>query len=229
LGQNDRPEAAKLLLSVVNRGQGAAVLQVYSQYAVPWHYQTLGEGTASSELLDVLGFGGTERDVLLSLGTKNAVDRLMGLLREDYPETLKATGIACDLSLTAMNNIVATALTQAGQGIGQTGGTTMGQSTHSLIIITVNQGHTDEVMNTARAAGARGGTILRARYAGQQEKEPFFGITVQAEQEILLIVATADTRNAIMETVNKKHGLKSQAGAVIFSAPLDHVVRLHGD
>jgi hypothetical protein len=70
---------------------------------------------------------------------------------------------------------------------------------------------------------------LRARYAGRQEKEPFFGITVQAEQEILLIVATADTRNAIMETVNKKHGLKSQAGAVIFSAPLDHVVRLHGD
>ena len=36
----------------------------------------------------------------------------------------------------------------------------------SLILVMVNQGYTDEVMNTARAAGARGGTIIRSRFAG---------------------------------------------------------------
>jgi hypothetical protein len=175
--------------------------------------------------LDVLGFGGAERDILLSLGTHSAIDRLMGLMREEYPEGLKVTGIACSMRLTALNNIVATALTQRGQALNE-GGTTMDTAAHSLIFITVNQGHTDEVMNTARAAGARGGTILRARFAGDGENDPFFGITVQAEQELILIAATSDTRSAIMETVNKKHGLKTPAGAVLFSVPLEHMVRL---
>jgi hypothetical protein len=225
VAQNDRPEPAKLVISIVNRGQGRALIQFYSENRVPWHYQAVGTGTASSELLDVLGFGGAERDILLSLGTHSAIDRLMGLMREEYPEGLKVTGIACSMRLTALNNIVATALTQRGQALNE-GGTTMDTAAHSLIFITVNQGHTDEVMNTARAAGARGGTILRARFAGDGENDPFFGITVQAEQELILIAATSDTRSAIMETVNKKHGLKTPAGAVLFSVPLEHMVRL---
>jgi nitrogen regulatory protein PII len=226
VAQNEKPEAAKLVLSVVNRGQGRAVMRFYDENRVIWHYQAVGAGTASSELLDVLGFGGAERDVLLSLGTATAVGRLMALLREERPDSLEAKGIACDIRLTALNNIVATALSRQGTGAGE-GGTAMdSKNDQSLIFIAVNQGHTDAVMNTARAAGARGGTILRARFAGEGENEQFFGIAVQPEQEMILIVATADTRNAIMETVNKKHGPKSPAGGVIFSAPLDHVVRL---
>lgn len=223
---NERPETAKLIISIVNRGQGKAVAQAFNQNHVAWHYQSAGEGTASSELLDVLGFGGAERDVLLSLGSQSAVNRLMGLLKEDYPEQLRANGIAFDMKLTGLNNIVAAALSRQGRGETENGGTTMDSgANNNLILITVNQGHTDEVMNTARAAGARGGTIIRSRYAGAAENEQFFGITVQAEKEIIFIVAPAETRNAIMETVNKKHGLKTEAGAVIFSVALDHVVR----
>ena len=45
---------------------------------------------------------------------------------------------------------------------------------NSLILVMVNQGNTDEVMNTARAAGARGGTIIRSRFMGIAELDGLY-------------------------------------------------------
>lgn len=221
------PESAKLIVSIVERGQAGAVQKLYTERQVPWHYQLVGEGTASSELLDVLGLGGAERDVLISLASRGPAERLMGLLRYDRPEELRANGLVFDTPVTGMNNIVAMALARQGQKKTENGGLPMEKRDgSSLIMLVVNQGHTADVMNTARAAGARGGTVLRARQSDDGEAGRPYGIALEEEKELVLIVAAGDTRNAIMETVNKKHGLKTPAGAVILSLPLDHVIRL---
>lgn len=220
------PESAKLIVTIVERGQGDLVQRLYTERQIPWHYRALGEGTASSELLDVLGLGGTERDVLLSLASRGPAERLMRLLKEDRPESLRAKGLVFDMSLTGMNNIVATALERQSRQQPEKGGLPMEKQTDSsLILLIVNQGHTADVMNTARAAGARGGTVLRARQSDGGEAGSFFGLELREEKEIVLIVSSGETRGAIMETVNKKHGLKTPAGAVILSLPLDHMVR----
>lgn len=110
-------------------------------------------------------------------------------------------------------------------GNGGNGGFDMPQTENSLILVTVNQGHTDIVMDTARAAGAAGGTILRARWAGETDAEQFMGFSIQAEKEIIAIVAPTEKRNTIMETINRKHGLNSEAGAMICSLGIDHMLR----
>lgn len=220
------PESAKLIVTITERGRSGAVQRFYEQRQVVWHYRTVGEGTASSELLDVLGLGGTERDVLISLASRSPAERLMGLMRYDRPEGLPSKGLAFDMPITGLNNIVAAALQRQAQSQTEKGGLPMEkQRGSSLILLVVNQGHTADVMNTARAAGARGGTVLRARQSDGGEAGLPYGIPLQEEKEIVLIVAAGDTRNAIMETVNKKHGLRTPAGAVILSLPLDHVVR----
>ena len=100
------------------------------------------------------------------------------------------------------------------------------QGKNSLILIVANHGHTDEIMNTARAAGARGGTILRSRWAGPEDTEKFYGMKFQAEKEIVVIMTTAEKKAVIMETVNRKHGMKTEAGAMICSVGIDQTVRL---
>ena len=220
-------ESVKLIVTIVERGQGDELQRLYTERQVPWHYRAVGEGTASSELLDVLGLGGTERDVLLSLGSKGPAERLMRLLKQDRPESVRAKGLVFDMPLTGLNNIVAAALERQSQLRTDKGGLAMERETdNSLIMLIVNQGHTADVMNTARAAGARGGTVLRARQSDEGQAGRFYGLPLQEEKRIVLIVASGETRNAIMETVNKKHGLKTPAGAVILSLPLDHVARL---
>ena len=97
---------------------------------------------------------------------------------------------------------------------------------HSLIIVTVNQGYTDAVMDTARAAGARGGTVTRARWAGTGASQKFAGITIQTEKEVLYIVASNKDKEKIMSEINRVHGLKTESQAMVLSVPIDQMARL---
>ena len=100
------------------------------------------------------------------------------------------------------------------------------QEKNSLIMITVNQGFTDEVMSTAKEAGARGGTVVRGRWVMMDEIEQMKGLTLREEKEIILIVVPREIRNSVMEAVNTHHGLQSEAGAVICSLFVEHMAHL---
>lgn len=216
----------KVIIGFVERGQGKNVAKVFLENKIPVSFQCPGMGTASSELLDVLGLGTAERDILFSIASTANVERMMQMLAEDFGGHLDAHGIIIDLPMTGINNMIATALMNMSPESMMNGGEIMDQHTeNSMILVTVNQGHTDEVMDTARGAGARGGTIIRARWSGSKDSEQFYGINIQEEKEVIFIVTTKENRNIIMETINMKHGLNTEAGAMICSLGIDHIVR----
>ena len=53
------------------------------------------------------------------------------------------------------------------------------ENKHTLILISVNQCYTETVLKTARSLGARGGTILRARWSGVKALETYHGTTTR--------------------------------------------------
>ena len=93
-----------LLVSIVERGQAAGLMHLYREQGVRWHYQSYGRGTASSELLDILGMGGSEREIILSLASAVVMGRLVEQLKEDVP--VRAKGIAFSAALTAVTGSV---------------------------------------------------------------------------------------------------------------------------
>lgn len=217
----------KLVITIVERRQGKKIAELFSKNGVEWHYQSTGMGTASSELLDVLGFGTSERDVLFSMAEENVVRKMMYNLNNDLREYVQAKGIIFLVSLTGMSSLVAAKLFESAEKSGEEGDEKVeGTSNNSLIMVIVNQGHTDKVMETAKKAGARGGTILKARFNGSEESKQFYGITLQAEKEIIMILAGNPNRNLIMESINKEHGVNTEAGAMICSMAVEQVVRL---
>lgn len=94
---------------------------------------------------------------------------------------------------------------------------------HSLILITVNQGYTDGVMQTAKKAGATGGTVIRARMAGAEQ---LLDPQMSEEKEIIAILAPDSVRNQIMEEVNKEYGMRSEAKGVVCSVPVDKALKI---
>ena len=64
----------------------------------------------------------------------------------------------------------------------------MAESNFELVVCIVNAGYSQNVMAAARAAGAKGGTILRARGSANPESEEFFNITIQPDKEMLMIL-----------------------------------------
>lgn len=58
-------ERMKALFTIVNRGDGWALAKLYEQNGVTLHLQMAASGTASSEILNMLGLSGREKDLLL--------------------------------------------------------------------------------------------------------------------------------------------------------------------
>ena len=96
----------------------------------------------------------------------------------------------------------------------------------SMILIAVDQGYTEAVMNTAKAVGARGGTVIRSHILRNEEHESFGGPTFAGERELIMIVASQGERNAIMESVDRIHGGDSAAHAILYSLPIEQVAHL---
>lgn len=95
---------------------------------------------------------------------------------------------------------------------------------YECILCIVNAGFSDDVMDAAKSAGARGGTVLHARGTGAREAETFFGITVQEEKEIVMILVDAEIKADVLHTLYHAVGLNSPGQGIAFSLPVDEVV-----
>jgi hypothetical protein len=74
----------------------------------------------------------------------------------------------------------------------------MKPNTHELIICIVNNGFSDTVMEAAKEAGARGGTVLNARGTANKEAEAFFHIAIQPEKEVVMILVPLNVKDAVL-------------------------------
>ena len=100
------------------------------------------------------------------------------------------------------------------------------QFTHEVIFCIVNSGFSEAVMDAAKKVGAKGGTIINARGTAGKEAEKFFGISVQDEKEIVMILTSAECKSAILEKLYEEVGLNSAGQGIAFSLPVDGVVGL---
>lgn len=97
---------------------------------------------------------------------------------------------------------------------------------HEVIFCIVNAGFSDAVMDAARQFGARGGTVIRARGTANTESEKLFGITVQPEKEMVMILVNTDIKDAILHALYSAVGLNTPGQGIAFSMPVDQVVGL---
>ena len=96
--------------------------------------------------------------------------------------------------------------------------------THQAIICIVNSGYSGEVMDSAKKFGARGGTVLNARGTANKDAEKFFGISVEAEKEIVLIVVQSNLVDDILHALYQEVGLNTPGQGIAFAVPVDNVV-----
>lgn len=97
---------------------------------------------------------------------------------------------------------------------------------HEVIICIVNNGFSDTVMDAAKSAGARGGTVMSARGTADKEAEKLFNISLQPEKELVLIIVPAGIRDNVLHALYKAAGVGTPAQGIAFAMPVDAVVGL---
>ena len=100
------------------------------------------------------------------------------------------------------------------------------KSEFSLIWVSVASGYSDDVVDAARAAGARGGTVMKGRRRNSEHASQYFGISLQEEQEFVMIVVPREKKCEIMSAITTSCGLKTPAHGMVISLPVDDVMGL---
>ncbi len=97
---------------------------------------------------------------------------------------------------------------------------------HEVIFAIVNSGYADEVMDVAREKGVRGGTILNARGVVKEDAAAFFGITLHADKEILMMVVDKAIRDDVLNAIYKELEMPKKSKGIAFSLPVSDVAGL---
>ena len=97
---------------------------------------------------------------------------------------------------------------------------------YEVIFAIVNEGYAEDVMDVARQQGAKGGTILNARGVAREKEAAFFGITLHADKEILMLVVEKTIRDNILNALYKEMGMDKKAQGITFSLPVSDVAGL---
>ena len=102
----------------------------------------------------------------------------------------------------------------------------MTTNNHEVIFVIINAGFAEEAMDVAREEGVRGGTILNARGVAREQEAAFFGITIQQEKEILMMVVEKEIKDKVLNALYSRMGMAKQAKGIAFSLPVSDVAGL---
>ncbi len=225
-------EPFRILVLITNPKLAKKATKLFTDGAIPMHYKLHVMGTASSEMMDILGLGSIDKTLLISVLPKRFADEMLRKLRKALKIGTPDSGIAFTIPISGANNYVVRMLSQLSEETAKAmerKEETMAQLKHVVIASIVNQGYSEEVMNAARAAGASGGSILHSRRVGNEKATEFWGLSVQEEKEIILIIANAENKLAIMQAISDACGIRSDAKGIVVSLPIDAVIGLNDD
>ena len=91
----------KIIITVVDRPKGEFYLDVIGGFEVNCQMLLSGQGTASSELVDLLGLN-PEKAVILSVAREDMVPKIMHTLEDKFQTVRNGNGIAFAVPLSSI-------------------------------------------------------------------------------------------------------------------------------
>ena len=212
---------ADLMITITDRSRGGEFAAWFQGQGVPLVLTLLGQGTATTEILDCLGLEATEKAVLLCVTPHSP--RLVRRAARELWLDVPGRGILMAVPISSVGGARARDYLLSWQAEEDDMDK---EITHELIVVIANRGHTDQVMDAARSAGAAGGTTIHAKGTGTELARKFFGVSLAAEKEIVFILAKEADRKPIMKAVIAQAGMQTKAQAVVFSLPVTDLAGL---
>ena len=230
--KNKNPQIAPRMIITITREEDQKKLEeVFDSMDIPMCFQFRGKGTATSEMMDILGLRGTTRLLTGAFLLGTQVRPLFDLMNKQLAFRNKGGGIAITIPITGMQSFVVELLNNENQNeekvLPKGDETKMKEkSEYTLIWVAVAGGYSDEVVDAARKAGAKGGTIMKGRRRSSEQVSHHFGISIQEEQEFVMIVVPREKKNDTMTAIMDTCGLQTKAHGVVWALPVDDVMGL---
>lgn len=209
-----------MMITITDRKMAKKFHSFYSEQGLEVSFNTVGHGTAASEILDYFGLENNEKIVMLNAVTDETWKKLKKALQTQMKIEIPGTGIVFIVPISSIGGKKALNFLTAGQTYIKEEETSLKDTKYELLIVIANKGYTEMVMDAARKAKASGGTFIHAKGTGSNASEKFMGVTLVPEKDMVFIVVRSDRKNEIMRSIMDEAGVESKAGAIVFSLPV---------
>ena len=205
------------IISICDPKAAPKLTEICSELGLRIAVSLHGRGTAVRSMLDILGIEDNEKRVILTIANRKKTKEFIREQKRRLFIGVPGHGVAVAVPIKSIGGGKTVAFLNGEQQIAKY--TPELNYAYELITVIANEGRSDLVMNAARSAGAKGGTVLHGKSTGAKDSEKFYNISISGEKEVILIVAEAAQKSEIMRSILKNAGPDSEAGAIVFSMP----------
>lgn len=201
-----------LFFAVISRGKANAVLHKARECGATGGTIFLGEGTIQSKLLEKMGLTEIHKEILMISASAELSDKLHETLSASFMFAKRNKGIAFSIPF------------KRSQASGQAEGSlsTNVNASHYCIVTVVDKGRSKDCIKSARAAGAKGGTLIHGHGAGIPT-DFYFPLVIEPQKEIVMIITPEDKVFAIRERIFSDLELGKVGNGIIFTLPVSRV------
>ena len=214
----------KLMLLVTHRECSEDFIEFFSKNKIERVFSKLCRGTATDSMLDILGLEATEKIMFEAVVRDSQISELKKNLVTKMNIETSGNGIAIFLPIDGIGGEKALKYLAGESPVVKSEEIKMENNNKIVLIMSiVDKGYTDSLMDSARQAGATGGTVVKAKGTGADIAK-FFGVSISEEKEIVYIVADKEKRDDIMHAIMQSSGTATEAHGIVFSLPVDSVM-----
>ena len=202
----------ELIQVIVNLGLGSKVLKIAKKQGVTGGTIYLGRGTVQSKLLNLFAISEIRKEIVMMLTTSNVARKTMDAIYQELHLEKPNHGIAFTTSVSMLagtrnvGEIVDKKIVQRSEVT----------SMYQNIIIIVDKGKAENVMEAAKKAGAKGGTIINARGSGIHETTKLFAMDIETEKEKVMILSEEQYTKGIVDKIYEELEIDKPGNGIIF-------------
>lgn len=207
----------KLIYVIVSHGMGSKILGNAKDCGITGGTIVLGRGTISNAILNFLSFYDERKEIVLMAADVQTADRALEKLNKKFQFEKSNHGIAFT---TRTGEIYGSSCIVCEENEEERGA---GRSMYKIIITIVDRGKAEDVIDAAKAAGSKGGTIINARGSGIHETSKLFHMDIEPEKEMVFILSKEDVTETIVSSIRKKLEIDKPGNGLVFIQDVNNV------
>ncbi|WP_066185963.1 MULTISPECIES: P-II family nitrogen regulator [Gracilibacillus] len=198
----------ELIHVIVRFGLGSKVLKEAKKCGVSGGTLCIGKGTIQNKLLKMMSITDTRKEVVMMISNPKTTSKTLQHLNKVFHFDKPNHGIVFTMSL---NHVIGTSSCQRDKEERSDDGIM-----YQNIMIVVDRGKAEDVIESAQKAGSKGGTIINARGSGIHETSKLFAMNIEPEKEIVMILSKQETTDFIIKRIYDDLKIGEPGNGIIF-------------
>ena len=206
---------------VVNSNVSHKVIRIAKECGALGSTTVLCRGTVTNKLLELLDLNEDRRELIFIIAESHLAQNLLETLNSRLKLAKPHHGIAFATeicSVRGMHNYDSTKIREEHPMTDSINNTAKikGDRMYNSIYVVVDKGKANDVIESSKKAGARGGTIFGARGSGIHETHKLFSMEVEPEKEVVLILVTEEETQKICDAIVTDMKLEEPGNGVLY-------------